>query len=86
MKGYYATGFLYISAICLAKLSLLVLFYNIVVSHRLHRRTVVCFGVFILIWTLGSLLALAFQCKLPRPWMTPGPQCFNQVSCYSRTA
>ncbi|KAH7397389.1 hypothetical protein BKA66DRAFT_408537 [Pyrenochaeta sp. MPI-SDFR-AT-0127] len=77
MKGYYASEFLYISAICCAKLSLLVLFHNIVAVQRMHRRLVLCFGMFIFAWSLSSLLAVAFQCQLPRPWEIMTLRCFN---------
>ncbi|KAJ4377764.1 hypothetical protein N0V83_000594 [Neocucurbitaria cava] len=77
MKGYYASEFLYISAICFTKLSLLVLFYNIVVVQRFYRRFVLVFGVVISAWTIASLLAVAFQCELPRPWETMTLRCFN---------
>ncbi|KAF1850267.1 uncharacterized protein K460DRAFT_350343 [Cucurbitaria berberidis CBS 394.84] len=77
MKGYYASEFLYISAICFAKLSLLVLFYNIVVVQRLHRRFVLGFGIFIFVWTISSLLAVGLQCELPRPWEMMTLRCFN---------
>ncbi|CAO2647581.1 Nn.00g085030.m01.CDS01 [Neocucurbitaria sp. VM-36] len=77
MKGYYASEFLYISAICFAKLSLLVIFYNIVVVQRLQRRCVLGFGIVIFVWTIASLLAVAFQCEFPRPWETMTLRCFN---------
>jgi hypothetical protein len=80
MKGYYASEFLYISAISLSKLSILVLFYNIVAVQRWHRRFVVGFGTFIVAWCTASLVVVAFQCKLPRPWETLTPQCFDTVS------
>jgi hypothetical protein len=79
MKGYYASELLYISSICFSKLSILVLFYNIVASQRMHRRLVLSVGVFSLSWSAASLLAVAFQCELPRPWELMTLRCFNTV-------
>lgn len=80
MKCYYASEFLYISSICFSKLPLLVLFYSIVASRRMHRRLVLGLGAFIVIWSAASLLAVAFQCQLPRPWELMTLRCFNTVS------
>jgi hypothetical protein len=79
MKGYYASEFFYVSSICFSKLSLLVLFYNIVASQRMLRRLVLGVGAFILTWSATSLLAIAFQCQLPRPWELMTLRCFNTV-------
>ncbi|KAF2825164.1 hypothetical protein CC86DRAFT_352416 [Ophiobolus disseminans] len=77
MKGYYASEFLYIASLCFSKLSLLVLFYTVVAGQRLPRRLVLGFGTFIFVWSVGSLLVVAFQCELPRPWETMTLRCFN---------
>ncbi|KAH8722992.1 hypothetical protein GQ44DRAFT_621643 [Phaeosphaeriaceae sp. PMI808] len=77
MKGYYASEFLYILSICFSKLSLLVLFYTIVAVQRVHRRLVVGFGGFVLVWSIASLIVVAFQCELPRPWEIMTLRCFN---------
>lgn len=79
MKGYYASEFFYITAMCFTKLSLLVLFHSIVGVQRSHRRFVLGFGIFILAWTVGSLLAVAFQCELPRTWDLMTSKCSNSV-------
>lgn len=80
MKGYYASDFLYILSLCFAKLSLVAYFYNIVVQ-RAQRRVVLGIGIFILVWTSASLIAIAFQCKLPSPWAKMTLNCYNSVSC-----
>ncbi|KAF1936266.1 hypothetical protein EJ02DRAFT_315658, partial [Clathrospora elynae] len=77
MKGYYVSELLYVSAICLAKLSILVFFYNIVIVQRLHHQFVLCFGFLILAWSTASFFAVAFQCEVPRPWVTTTWRCFN---------
>jgi hypothetical protein len=79
MQGYYASGFLYISAICFSKLSLLILFYTVVAVHRMHRRLMLSFGTFVVVWSLASLFVIAFQCELPRPWDMTTLHCFNMV-------
>ncbi|KAF1912034.1 hypothetical protein BDU57DRAFT_77020 [Ampelomyces quisqualis] len=77
MKGYYASEFLYISSICFSKLSLLVLFHAIVARQRTHRRLVLGFGFFIVIWSMASIVAVALQCQIPRPWEMMTLRCFN---------
>jgi hypothetical protein len=79
MKAYYASELLYISSLCFSKLSILVLFYNVVVL-RTHRMFVMSFGVCIFVWSLASLAAVAFQCSFPRPWEMMTLRCFNTVS------
>ncbi|KAJ8113088.1 hypothetical protein OPT61_g4697 [Boeremia exigua] len=76
MKGYYASELLYISSLCFSKLSILVLFYNVVVL-RTHRFFVFGFGACIFAWSVASVAAAAFQCNLPRPWEMMTLRCFN---------
>jgi hypothetical protein len=79
MKGYYASELLYISAMCFAKLSILVLFYN-VVALMPHRFVVLGFGIFIFTWSAASAIATAFQCSMPQPWEMLTLRCFDTVS------
>ncbi|ORY10111.1 hypothetical protein BCR34DRAFT_470418, partial [Clohesyomyces aquaticus] len=76
MKGYYASDFLYISSVCFAKLSLLAFFYGVNIK-RGHRRLVQGLGALIIAWTIGSLVTVAFQCGLPRPWEMLTLHCYN---------
>ncbi|KAF2258221.1 hypothetical protein CC78DRAFT_587384 [Lojkania enalia] len=76
MKGYYASDFLYVLSICSAKLSLVAWFYDIGIQ-RMQRRIVQGFGIFIFAWTLASLIAVAFQCGLPKPWEVMTLHCYN---------
>jgi hypothetical protein len=79
MKGYYASDFLYISAICFAKLFLL--WYFVKTIHRqIERRLVFALGIFTIAWSSASLVAVALQCKLPRPWAMMTLDCYNTVS------
>ncbi|KAF2192970.1 hypothetical protein K469DRAFT_652714 [Zopfia rhizophila CBS 207.26] len=75
-RSYYASDFFYISSICFAKLSLIAFFYGIGIKQT-QRRIVKGFGVFILLWTFASLIAVAFQCGLPRPWEMLTLHCYN---------
>jgi hypothetical protein len=84
MKGYYASEFLYISSIGFVKLSL-VMFFHAIFVQRTERRVVQGLGIFIIAWTLASLLAVAFQCGLPRPWEMLTLHCYNSVSCKHRS-
>ncbi|KAH6865733.1 hypothetical protein BKA58DRAFT_320778, partial [Alternaria rosae] len=77
MKGYYSSEIVYIVAIGFAKLSILVIFYNVVVTQRIIRRAVIAFGAVLSVWTVASLIAIAFQCELPQPWQIVGPRCSN---------
>ena len=79
MKGYYTAELLYISTLCFSKLSILVLFYNVVVL-RTHRFFVLGFGFCIFAWSVACIVAAAFQCELPRPWEMMTLRCFNTVS------
>ncbi|KAJ4992399.1 hypothetical protein SVAN01_02108 [Stagonosporopsis vannaccii] len=76
MKGYYASELLYIASLCFSKLSILVLFYNVVVL-RTHRCFVFGFSVCIFTWSVSSAAAVAFQCDLPKPWEIMTLRCFN---------
>ncbi|KAF2998435.1 hypothetical protein E8E13_000162 [Curvularia kusanoi] len=76
MKGLYASELLYVFSLCFAKLSILVLFYNVVVL-RTHRFFVLGFGICIFAWSVASAGATAFQCDMPRPWEMMTLRCFN---------
>ncbi|CAI6331694.1 unnamed protein product [Periconia digitata] len=77
MKAYYASNFLYIASLGFAKLSLVVFFYKIHQVQRTQRRVVLGFGIFILAWTVASLVAIAFQCGLPQPWEMFSLHCYD---------
>lgn len=46
---------------------------------KTRRFIVKGFMVFNFIYTIGAILAIAFQCPLPRPWAILSNKCFNQV-------
>ena len=35
-----------------------------------------------LLWAIAAVVAIAFQCRLPRPWEVRSHHCFNQV-CFN---
>ncbi|KAL6709836.1 hypothetical protein ACN47E_000621 [Coniothyrium glycines] len=77
MKGYYASAIIYFPIVCLAKLSLLSLFYSILQKQRPHQRVMITFSVFVLLWSIASLFAFVFQCPLPKLWISTNPRCSN---------
>jgi hypothetical protein len=79
MKAYYASNILYILTIGSTKLSLVNFFYSDRTQAR-QRRCILGFGIFVLAWTLISVIAVAFQCGLPRPWEILTLHCYNSVS------
>jgi hypothetical protein len=76
-KAYYSSDLLYISSICFGKLSLIAFFHGIKIN-TLQRRLVQVFGAFILVWSTVSLVAVAFQCGLPRPWEVITLHCYDR--------
>ncbi|KAF2732505.1 hypothetical protein EJ04DRAFT_412911, partial [Polyplosphaeria fusca] len=76
MKAYYASDYLYILTLCFAKLSLIAWFYGLNVQTTV-RKIIQAFGIFILAWTASSLIAVAFQCGLPKPWEMMTLHCYN---------
>lgn len=80
MKGHFASEILYISTICFAKLSILVIFHTIFQKQRTHRRSVLIFGYFILAWSVASGLAVVLRCALPNLLKALSSQSVNAVS------
>jgi hypothetical protein len=79
MKAYYASNLLYIASIGFTKLSLVNFFYGDRAQIK-QGRWILGFGIFVLAWTLISVIAVAFQCGLPRPWELLTLHCYNSVS------
>ena len=84
-KVGYSSFFLYILAINTAKLTTLYLLYTLT-PQRCHRRPIVAVGGFILLWTVGTILGIAFQCSLPSPYLyTSSTECISQTSFWYTT-
>ena len=76
---------MYIFAICTTKLTTLTLLYNLT-PLRSHRRPIVITGSFILAWTIATILANAFQCAMPRPYLyTSSSHCISQTGFWYAT-
>ena len=45
-----------------------------------HQHISIAFGVTLLVWTLGSELAVGLQCSTPEPWLVDGKACVKRVS------
>ena len=74
----YSSDLLLIISLGVSKISILILLLQIS-PITLHRRLAAMLGGFIVIWSLSSLLASAFQCDLPSAWMIVEGRCFDQV-------
>ncbi|KAI9849538.1 MAG: hypothetical protein M1837_004158 [Sclerophora amabilis] len=81
-KAGYASNLLFISSLAISKLSTLCLLLQIT-PIALHRRLALALGAAIITWTVTSLFASAFQCRLPSPWEMLGTRCFDQISFWT---
>ena len=82
-KEQYAATFLFIISVCLAKLSL-VAFIRKFTPLALDRRSGLIIGVLVALWATTTIVAVAFQCRLPEPWDYIHHSCFNRVSGHPR--
>lgn len=80
MKGNYASDFLYISSLYFSKISLLLFFYTVLSVVRMHQKAIAGFATFVSFWSIASIVAIAFQCRLPTTWESSSLRCFNTVS------
>ena len=69
---------LFIACLASFKLAALISIWE-VTPVVIHRRIIATAGIFVASWGLTSLLASAFQCRIPHTWRILGPHCFNQV-------
>ena len=78
-QAAYASHFLYIVSLCLAKMALLHFLLSLALVET-RRLAVNASMLFNLLSMVVGILAVAFQCSLPQPWKTLSDKCFNQVS------
>ncbi|KAI2787274.1 hypothetical protein POX_f07637 [Penicillium oxalicum] len=79
LKYEYAAQIFLVATVAFSKLSLGLLFKNLMTSRRSSIANKSLLGV-ILAWTLGSILALSFRCSMPTPWRWDQPEsCGNQA-------
>lgn len=78
MKSEYAATILLIISLCFSKLAI-VAFIHHLTPFKMHRM--VNFGLLalIVIWSIGSVLVAAFECRLPRPWDRALGQCLDYL-------
>ena len=77
VKSVYSSQILSIVVYCLCKLSLTAVFGLITPSQRFQILFHVV-DVFIALWGIAAVFALAFQCRPPRPWAMFGEACINE--------
>jgi hypothetical protein len=77
LQFFYASELLLIVSLVFAKASVIVLVMALG-PHPLLSRS--CQAVLTVtgLWGLSTIFALAFQCKLPRPWDESLGRCFDQ--------
>ncbi|KAJ5612061.1 hypothetical protein N7510_005255 [Penicillium lagena] len=82
LKYEYAAQILLIATTALSKLSLGLLFKNLMTSRR-YSRTNQGLMVVIIAWTIASILALVLRCTISAPWKWNVPdQCINQIALF----
>ncbi|KAJ5895948.1 uncharacterized protein N7473_005347 [Penicillium subrubescens] len=86
LKYEYAAQILLIATIAFSKLSLGLLFKNLMTSRRSSITNQTLMGV-IIAWALASIIALALRCSMPTPWKwDQHDQCINQAALFQAIA
>ena len=70
---------LYLLTLSFAKASTLLLIARLV-GIKLHSLFIRGVGALVLLWTVVSIFAVAFQCGVPHPWDYFEGKCFNPVN------
>jgi hypothetical protein len=73
------TTILYLLTLSLAKISTLLLIARLT-SVKPHMLLIRVVGAVVVLWTVASVFAVAFQCGVHRPWDYLEGKCFNRVS------
>src|SRR5882757_9956914 len=79
MQTIYAANIIVIASLAAAKASVTLLVVAISPNRKLRHACYATMG-FVGLWTIASILALAFQCDLPNPWSSKGNKCVDQFS------
>jgi len=66
-RNFYYGNILFVATLLLSKISTIFLLTRLTPNHNI-RRICQAVGAIFAIWALASILSLAFQCQLPRPW------------------
>jgi hypothetical protein len=77
-KAGYTWNILYIFSLFLGKASTLSLLLALS-PNKTYRKPMLAVGGVVLVWTIASIFASAFQCSLPHPYLITTSKCFSQV-------
>jgi hypothetical protein len=82
-ESFYASNLLYLSAVVLAKISILLFIRRLTPSQNAAR---LCwtFFTFLVLWGTSSLFVWLFACGLPTPWLYDSNHCIN-LEAFTRT-
>lgn len=75
----YVSTILFVLAMSASKCSILLYVYRIA-DYTLHRTGVIVVAVLVLLWTIGTLVGIIFQCEMPKPWEIWTGKCIPLVS------
>ncbi|KAF2718477.1 hypothetical protein K431DRAFT_230852 [Polychaeton citri CBS 116435] len=76
-KGYYASSILAIVALAAAKASVTLLIVSIRPARSVMLSCYYLLGL-VALWMVAGVMALAFQCELPKPWALGPETCVHQ--------
>ena len=79
VQAAYAGDLLYILSLTFSKISLLILL-QLITPVKVQVHFILASEAAFLVWGLSALVAVAFQCQVPRVWATMSNQCFHTVS------
>jgi small basic protein len=75
----FVSTILFVLALSVSKCSML-MFLHHVADNTLQRVGIMIIGVLVLIWTVGVITGLVFECEMPRPWDIWTGKCIPMVS------
>lgn len=82
MQSAYASGFLYVGALALVKLSIC-LYLGALTPVRVHRTIILGLGVLIGLWATTCFFVIGFQCQLPHSWEFMRGKCISLVDFWT---
>jgi hypothetical protein len=82
-KLYYGSNILFLIALALSKASVAALLVRLCVD-KTQKRFFIAALAFVGLWLIASIVAVALQCDLPRPWILLDGKCHGIVSTFQR--
>ena len=79
LQAYFTAQLFYILSLCLGKLALLVFMLNFALK-KVRRQVLQGLMWLNIVWLVVGILAVAFQCDIPRAWAVVTGKCFDQVN------